>query len=186
MSGLSEDDQRRLRLGMWDLRSAKRTDNGDATNTAGTRNPFSAAAQRHRAARGVQENRARADRTNDREEAHRRGQLYPGPGGSVGSGGGHGIQSMAEDFPRVVSQGQAALQDGAAALRQQVAAIVDGSPSHQAVKDAAEEWARQAEQLAARGDDVIALSRQADAAGYEAQERYGSAPNRGAWLDMGG
>jgi hypothetical protein len=93
---------------------------------------------------------------------------------------------MAEDFPRVVHQGKRALEEGAAALRLQVAAIVDGSPSHQAVKDAANEWAQQAEALAARGDDLIGLSRQADAVGYEAQERYGSATNRGAWVDMGG
>lgn len=109
-----------------------------------------------------------------------------GHGSLAGQGGGHGIQSMAEDFPRVVHQGKRALEEGAAALRLQVAAIVDGSPSHQAVKDAANEWAQQAEALAARGDDLIGLSRQADAVGYEAQERYGSATNRGAWVDMGG
>lgn len=99
--------------------------------------------------------------------------------------GGGDIQDMRTDFPRVVHQGRQAIEEAAANLRQHVASITDGSPSNQAVKDAANAWAQQVEALAAKADDIIGLSRQADAVGYEAAERYDGDPNRGAWMGQG-
>jgi hypothetical protein len=102
--------------------------------------------------------------------------------GTKGTGMSGEIQSMREDFPRVIATGQQVIEDAVTSMRQQVAAAIGESPSSQAVKDLADQWAKELEALAARGDEITALSRQADQVGYDAADLYGADPHRHAWL----
>lgn len=105
-----------------------------------------------------------------------------GQGGKGMSSGGD-IQSMRDDFPRVIAAGQQVIEDAVTSMRQQVSSAVAESPSNQTVKDAADQWAAELAALTARGDEIIALSRQADQVGYDAADQYGTDPNRHAWMD---
>lgn len=99
------------------------------------------------------------------------------------SHGGNGeIQNMREDFPRALHTSGQAVADAAAQVRRQ-ADLIDGeTPSNQAVKDAAREWATLLDQLASKGEEIEALSRQADQTGWDAAEQYGHHPHGHKWV----
>jgi hypothetical protein len=92
------------------------------------------------------------------------------------------ISSMRDDFPRTLAHAGQSVAEAAATVRRAAAEIEDGTPSHRAVKDAAMEWAAALDQLAGKGDEVHGLSRQADAPGWEAAERYAGDPNGPKWM----
>ncbi len=91
------------------------------------------------------------------------------------------INGMSE-FPALMHNTGSTLSDAAATVAR-AAATTDDTPSNQSVKEAARAWAVEAAQLAARGEEIAALSRQADQAGYQAGEQYAADPNKHMWME---
>lgn len=100
--------------------------------------------------------------------------------GSAGHASRGDINGMSE-FAGLVNSGGDAIGEAASRV-ERIAATTEETPSSQPVIEAARVWAQQARALEAQAGEIVALSRQVDAVGYEAGEKYAANPHRNQWM----